>query len=298
MSDTDAKNPTKQAVAEAEKSVSDTNDEINQLNQYIEERKERLKLKLELRSKNLNTESTRLDESYLKKLDSSIKKVTSFIKRLKGLTESQKDALGKEMLQLNLSKYLSEVAVAFVEAKLKMNDIVCALHLCSIMHQSYSEFSSLLFEQWQKLLNLKKDEKVANPSKLRVDLRFFAELITIGVLPEKEALSLLGNQLTILTNFDKDHANISIITSFCKHCGEDWANLVPLKYEKLSAKHNIKIPSNNIYSPERQKAVKSLLKEYYRTLVKHLLNDHKEIQKTDRQNKKIYQVSKKKKIFK
>jgi len=158
------------------------------------------------------------------------------------------------------------------------------------MHQNYAEFAPLLFEQWQKLLNLKKDEKVANPSKFRVDLRFFAELITIGIMPQKESLSLLGNQLTILTLHDKEHANISIITSFCKHCGEDFEDLVPLKYENLALKHDIKIPPNTIYSSERQKAVKALFRDYYRTLVQHLLNEHKEIQRLERQNNKIYQV--------
>ena len=264
--------------------------EIAALRQYIDERGQRLAAKLALRNKNQNADSLRLDEQYLKKLDSSIKKVTSFIKRLKSLTESQKDALSKEMCQLNLSKYLSEVAVAFIEAKLKMNDIACALHLCSLMHQSYGEFSALLFEQWQKLLNLKKDEKVSNPSKLRVDLRFFAELVTVGILPQKESLSLLGNQLTILTVHDKEHANISIISSFCKHCGEDFEDLVPLKYEKLAHKHGIQIPNNTIYSVERQKAVKTLFREYFRSLVQHLLNEHKEIQRLERQNRKIYQV--------
>jgi regulator of nonsense transcripts 2 len=264
--------------------------EIDQLNQYINERTERLKWKLELKHKNQNAESLRLDENYLKKLDSSIKKVTSFIKKIKVLTESQKDALAKEMQQLNLTKYLSEAVSALLEAKLKMNDIPCALHLCSILHQNYADFSIMMFEQWQKLLNLKKDDKVSNPSKMRVDLRFFAELITIGVLPEKEALSLLGNQLTVLTICDKEHANISIISSFCKHCGEDFADLVPTKYMNLSNKHFIIIPNNTIYSADRQKAVRSLFKEYFKSLIQHVFNDHKEIQKIERQNKKNYQV--------
>ena len=189
------------------------------LAQYIKERKERFRVKLEMRACNQpgSVENLRLDDNYLKKLDSSIKKVTSFIKRLKTMTENQKDALAKDIAQLNLTKYLSEIATAFTEVKLKMNDIPCALHLCSIIHQSYADFSAILFEQWQKLLNLKKEEsKVANPSKFRVDLRFFAELCTINVLPNKEALSLLGNQLTILTQFDKEFANISIISSFLK----------------------------------------------------------------------------------
>ena len=267
-------------------------EELSQLKNYIEEKNKRVKWKLELKIKNQGlSEATRPDENQMKKLDSSIKKVTAFIKRLKTLTESQKETLSKEMSQLNLSKYLSEVATAFTEAKLKMNDISCALHLCSQMHQNYAEFSGLLLEQWQKLLNIKKDEKVClNPSKLRVDLRFFAELITIGILSEKESLSLLGNQLTILTKYDEEHANISIISSFCKNCGEDFADLVPLKYEQLTSKYSLEIPRNNIYSSDRQKAVKHLFKEYFRTLCQHVINENKEIQKLERQNKKTYQV--------
>lgn len=266
-----------------------TQEELNQLNQYIAEKRDRLKWKLDLKQLNLN--AVPKDETQLKKLDSSIKKVTAFIKRLKTLTESQKDMLSKEMLQLNLSKYLSEVAAAFTEAKLKMNDISCALHLCSQMHQNYSEFSALLFEQWQKILNIKKEEKISNPSKLRVDLRFFAELITVGILPQKEALSLLGNQLTIMTLHDKEFTNISIISSFCKHCGEDFANVIPAKFEQIALKNNIQIPHNKIYSIERQKAVKCLFKEYFKSLSQFFINEHKEIQKQDRQNKKTYQVN-------
>ena len=265
-------------------------DELNHLKQYIAEKQDRIRYKHELKEKNQIAESLRPDESYMKKLDSSIKKITSFIKRLKNLTESQKDSLSKELVQLNLSRYVSEVAAAFTEVKLKMNDINCALHLCSLMHQYYQEFSGVLFECWQKALNLKKDDKVQNPSKLRVDLRFFAELITVGVLPEKESLSLLGNQLTVLTIYDKDHSNLSIINSFCKHCGEDFSDLNPGRVVQLAEKYSMEIPRNNLYSQDRQKAVKNLFKEYYKSLCQHLINDHKDIQKLERQNRKAFQV--------
>ncbi|RNA18662.1 regulator of nonsense transcripts 2 isoform X1 [Brachionus plicatilis] len=271
-------------------SDNQTEQELASLNQYIREKEDRLRFKQDLRQKNQNVEGARLDDAVLKRLDSSIKKVTSFIKKLKTLTESQKDSLNKDMSQLNLSKYLSEVGCAFLEAKLKMNDVQCALILCSQMHRSYADFSNIFFEQWQKVLNLKKDGKIQNPSKLRVDLRFFADLISIGVLPEKESLSLLGNQLTILTTCDKEHSHISIVSSFCKHCGEDFADLVPLKYEKMSLKHNIQIPRSTIYSNDRQKAVKCLFKEYFMAVSKHLVTEHKEMQRIEAQNMRIYQT--------
>ena len=124
----------------------------------------------------------------------------------------------------------------------------------------------------------------------RVDLRFFAELITIGVLVGKEPLSLLGNQLVVLTKHDEEHANISIISSFCKNCGEDFADLVPTKYDQLANKHKLEIPRNTLFSSERQKAVRSLFKEYFRTLSQHIINEKKEIQKQERSNNKSYQT--------
>ena len=67
--------------------------------------------------------------------------------------------------------YITSQAAALTEAKLKMSDINCAVHICSLLHQRYAEFSPLLMENWTKILLTKKDEKVPNPSKYRVDLR-------------------------------------------------------------------------------------------------------------------------------
>lgn len=110
------------------------------------------------------------------------------------------------------------------------------------------------------------------------------------MLPEKESLSLLGNQLTILTTYDKDYSNLSVITSFCKHCGEDFADLVPLKIEQLASKHGAKVGRNELYSAERQRAVKCLFREYFRSLTQFILTEHKEVQKLERQNWKVYQT--------
>ena len=73
--------------------------------------------------------------------------------------------------------------------------------------------------------------QIPNPSKYRVDLRFFAELVAVGLFRERDGLPLLATQLGYLTNTDKEeHNNLSILTSFCKHCGDDYAGLVPRKY--------------------------------------------------------------------
>lgn len=146
------------------------------------------------------------------------------------------------MSGLNLTKYISEIAAAIVEAKLKMIDVSPAVKLCSILHQTYAEFSQHLFENWQKALAFKVGEKVANPSKLRVDLRFYAELVSCGLFSNKNAFTLLGNVLTMLIGMDKEeHFNISVILTFCKHCGEDYAGrylvfLVFQNFRKLANK--------------------------------------------------------------
>ena len=75
-----------------------------------------------------------------------------------------------------------------------MSDLGSALEICSILHLKYAEFSSQMLEVWQKALAVKKDEKVANPSKFRVDLRFFSELLAIRIFTMKQGLSLLGNK--------------------------------------------------------------------------------------------------------
>ena len=74
--------------------------------------------------------------------------------------------------------------------------------------------------------------QISNPSKLRVDLRLFADMITVGIFTAKVGLPILAGQLMALTSNDKDeHNNLSIVLSFCKHCGNDYAGLIPHKFK-------------------------------------------------------------------
>lgn len=66
----------------------------------------------------------------------------------------------KELKTLNLSKYISEFASAIVECKLKMSDIDPAVNLCIAVYQRYCDVSAHLLENWQKILSIKKDDKV------------------------------------------------------------------------------------------------------------------------------------------
>ena len=59
-----------------------------------------------------------------------------------------------------MTKYISEVANAIVEAKLKMTDIASIIEVCVTLHEKYADFGPQLLEAWHKILSLKKDEKV------------------------------------------------------------------------------------------------------------------------------------------
>lgn len=164
-------------------SSSNEEQERAELQKYIDDLQEKLKLKSELREKNV----TRIlpADDYFTKLDSSLKKNTAFVKKLKQFTAAQLDSLLKDIKGLNLTKYISEVAAALIEAKLKMTDIPAAISLCSQFHQIYSDFSQQLFENWQKTLTFKSTDKIQNMSKLRVDLRFYCDLVSVGIFNNK-----------------------------------------------------------------------------------------------------------------
>lgn len=116
--------------------------------------------KAQLRSRIHTAIQSRPEESHFSKLDSNIKKNTAFVKKLKNYTEAQKEGILKDINSLNLTKYISEIAIAIVEAKLKMTDIPGIIQVCVTLHEKYADFSSQLLEAWQKALTLKKDEKV------------------------------------------------------------------------------------------------------------------------------------------
>lgn len=265
------------------------NKEKDTLMGFISECVTRQEEKKKLRQQNL--ECVFPDESEISKRDSSLKKNTAFIRKLKNFPPSQPDQLIKDMNSLNLTKYLSEVVTALTEIKLKMTEIDAMILLCTQLNISYSDFSKIFFEQWQKILNIKKEDKIVNMSKFRVDLRLFAELTSAGIIPQKEGLVLLGNILTILINSDlQEHNNLNIILSFCKYCGDDYAGLVPKEMQDLSEKYNIDIPKSDMLSSDKQKNVRALLRDYYISLCTHVKRMHSDLEYAEKQNEKILQT--------
>ncbi|XP_039617229.1 regulator of nonsense transcripts 2 isoform X2 [Polypterus senegalus] len=256
--------------------------------QLHQEAWERHQARKELRSKNQNAQEGRPEETYFSRLDSSLKKNTAFVKKLKTITEQQRDTLSNDFNSLNLSKYIAEAVGSIVEAKLKTSDVGCAVHLCSLFHQRYADFAPLLLQAWRKHFEARKEEKTPNVSKLRTDLRFIAELTIVGIFTDKEGLSLIYEQLKTIINTDREtHMHVSVVISFCKHCGDDIAGLVPRKVKMASEKFNLCFPPSEIISSEKQQPFQNLLREYFTSLTKHLKKDHRELQNIERQNRRI-----------
>ncbi len=267
-----------------------------QITSYLAERNERFKQRQELREQNLQAEQNRLNaeqqQAAMTRLDSSIKRIPPFIKRLRTLTEQQRDALCRDMQTLNLTRYISEVATALTEAKLKMSDVWTSVQICSLLHQRYPDFSMSLYENWLKVLQ--KETLNDNLSKVRVDLRLFAELITVHVLPINLSINHLLLILTTLINNDKDFSNLTILISFCRLCGEDYSEIFSNKIRKLILKLNENIDELNkssFHSNELKQQIRQMLMDYFQKLSIYLIDQSKQLQKQEQLMKRTMEVS-------
>lgn len=66
--------------------------------------------------------------------------------------------------------------------------------------------------------------------------------------------------------------------------------LYPKKVREISEKLNTTIPKSKLLSPDKQQNVRLLLRDYYNSLCKHLLKEHKDLQAFEKQNRKILQT--------
>ncbi|EDO46900.1 predicted protein, partial [Nematostella vectensis] len=231
-------------------------------------------------------------ENLMKGLDSSVKKNSSFTKKLRSITEPQRDALTTEFNGLNLSRYIQEAVSIELCLETNQADVSCVAHICSLFHQRYQEFSDLLKKELVKVFENyagKDEDRAANVTRYRVTLRLLGELILYGVFENlNENIKLLGGILNNIANCDKEsHIYVQVIISFAKHCGEDFAGVLSRKHRALVEKHNITWPYTGIIPRDAQASFRHLLQSYYKTLAKHLLQVHKDLQNRERQNRQI-----------
>lgn len=264
------------------------------VDEYITELKSRISAREQLRTENVSaTESPlELDTSLL---DSSLKRNSAFIRRLRCFSATHCDQVLGDMLALNLARYLSEAATALVDAPLKMADVAAAVRVCSQLHRRYPEFSPLLLLNWQRVLPAAGGGLKGTPlcpARLRVQLRYYGELVAVQAVPRREGLQLLGSALTALVALDRhEHACCSVVLTFCRHCGELYAGLVPTKIRlAASATHREgELPSSELVAADKQRNVRQLLLDYLSSLSRHVLSEHSRLLKLRRSARHVLQ---------
>jgi regulator of nonsense transcripts 2 len=293
-------------------------DDRTAIERFIQDAAAKIEQRRHMRSLN----AQKIDNHDTSNLDSSIKKNSAFVRRLKVFSESQKTLILEEIDKLNLSRFISEIASSLIEAKLKLSDIPSVIEICTKLNRIYIDFHKQLLGQYEKYFpqvmkrqlgssgpvgtnvqtNLVKlshrannsasvqqtSPSILNPSKLRVDLRIFAELIITGVLPLKEGFPILMNLLYFLMLHDKSMLqNANAILTFCKGCGDEYLGLVPKHLEELANKFGLEIPKSDFISTKGQATMRSFMRDYYQALVKNTFTMHEELIQFVAKNKKI-----------
>lgn len=136
-----------------------------------------------------------------RKLDSSIKRNTGFIKRLKqGINKESKAALIKDLSEVSLEKYLSEIintaAEGLSNVSGKNEDVSAAVEVMSVMHQRFkAKFTQEVFALYlNNFANLGDDtlsekEELSRANRLKCNLRLFIELYLVGLFTSVDNLS-------------------------------------------------------------------------------------------------------------
>ncbi|KFD54361.1 hypothetical protein M513_04704 [Trichuris suis] len=245
---------------------------------YFEGLCSRLRAKVVARERNLNAVADRPDENTLRTLDSSLKKNTAFVRRLRTFTENQLEAIAKDFLSLNLSRYVAEMVTSLCDAKLKVQDMSAAIELCSMAHQRYADFDVLMLEYFKKVFSILPDNKITNVSKFGMDLYFMSELLLVGILTEKDALPVLQDALTIITRNDKEKLNLlPTLINFCKQSGYELLGLIPTRYKDHASKYELP----RLVSAESQEKLQARIVDFYNHLVKHVARYRIEMRKAE-----------------
>jgi regulator of nonsense transcripts 2 len=128
-------------------------------------------------------------ERQKKNFKADVKKCTTFVKKIRSSSSGFDDSLIDYVTgTLNLSRYVEEIAVALLDSKFKVTDVLPVVQLCVALHERYAEFlPNLLPRLWAIVTGTTKDDDKVR----RVYLRWVTELVVVGVVTETKPLSKL-----------------------------------------------------------------------------------------------------------
>lgn len=236
-------------------------DALKQIEQLKNDRDEYLKLKL-LNSPASVSISRKEHENNKKNLKSDLKKTTAFVKKIKTITAEGLQQCIREVEQLNLTLYVSEIVSAILETTYKPSDIPALIILCVCLHRRYEEFTQpFLLGIRTFLISQNVDEDPKFGQKKRICIRLIIELFKEGVVINENYFvellkSLLGKSKH---NTPPDYLGLS---TYLKYGTELLFGFPSKKMEELSLKSGIPIdelPSMKITSSKVSDELRSMV---------------------------------------
>lgn len=195
-----------------------------------------------------NLQNTRKEfELSKKKLKSDLKKCTAFCKKIKSTLNWDKQIISsmvKDVESLNLTRYIEEIANAFMECKLKVGDVSGVVEICLALHQRYGDFMDVLLSRVLQGSLIKNSGSSGNgddPKQKRIHLRLLLELYVNGVVTEVKPLMKIlveaagagaGNTGTNVNNDNSDInsynvTDANLVVAFAKAAGHEVVGIVP-----------------------------------------------------------------------
>lgn len=239
-----------------------------------------------------------------KKLDSSIKRNTGFIKKLKqGITKDSRNSLLKDLTEVSLEKYLSEVTTTTNEGLSKVSnksdDISVAVEVISGLHQRFNErFSPQLvglflhnFTTPTNDLESERDE-LARINRLRSNIRVLTELYLVGVfrslddMTPKDALPLfiskkLSKKEPILFTVLKEILNYKFKTGITTTIATTFMKKFPLFFSSDDTSSD-----EFIHEPNLKTLVQSLFKIFTEAVFTQTTHLNKRLNKLMKEHQK------------
>ena len=222
-------------IEQLNNSVAETN---KKLKEFYEEKKHKRKQREEyIESSNIRSANT------LKGLESTIKRTTALTKKIKqAINEENVENICKEVTQLNLSRYVSEIVTGIADIKPKSN-VLSILRICLLMHSRYSEFSASLIPKLTKLFensptNETEQEKKEKNFKKKETVKLLVELFLSGVYNDPSIFSSILQQIldTTKSHLSDDELalhDLMLFISFTRSASHELLGIPPPYYFQL-----------------------------------------------------------------
>ena len=237
-----------------------------------------------------------------KSLKSDLKRSAGFVKKVRALSEASAPALCKDIKELKLTRYISEVVNAVVEVKLKTTDVAAAVDVCSMLHHRYPDFSEALIQGLLKEMEPQQEPPVppagSKPSdpdpeivrKQRVVLRFLTELYIVGLITDVDVLfdQVLrigskherGKNVYFFRQQQMD--NMTLLAGFVRHAGQQFLGVTSAKQKAADTGMG---SVEQIVPADVQQKFLVVAEGAYERCCRQLLNEHQNLCQRKRANK-------------